>query len=62
MVEAAQIKIAIADTDSGRPTDVRNRMFDPLLTTKAVGKGIGLGLAIARQMIEKTSGQHRRLY
>lgn len=33
------------------PEPVRSQIFDHLLTTKAVGKGIGLGLSIAQQII-----------
>ncbi len=35
---------------------VKSKIFDHLFTTKAVGKGIGLGLAIARQIVEETHG------
>jgi len=35
---------------------VKNRIFDHLFTTKDVGKRTGLGLAIARQIVEEKHG------
>jgi PAS domain S-box-containing protein len=43
--------ISIADTGTGIPDGVRDRVFDPFFTTKPVGKGTGQGLAIARSVI-----------
>ena len=45
-VENKQVKIAIADNGKGMSQEVKARIFDHLFTTKAVGKGTGLGLTI----------------
>lgn len=45
------VEIAIADTGCGIPAAVRDRVYDPFFTTKAVGKGTGQGLAIARSIV-----------
>ncbi len=37
----------IADTGIGIDSDIINRIFDPFFTTKPVGKGTGMGLAMA---------------
>lgn len=44
-------EISIEDSGSGIPDDIRARIFNPFFTTKAVGKGTGQGLAIARSIV-----------
>ncbi|MBW4513361.1 MAG: AAA family ATPase [Scytonematopsis contorta HA4267-MV1] len=52
-----QVQICIRDNGKGMTEDIKARIFDHLFTTKAVGKGTGLGLVIARQIVvEKHSG------
>jgi signal transduction histidine kinase len=47
----------IADNGIGMSEQVKQKIFDHLFTTKAVGKETGLGLAIAQQIIvEKHNG------
>ena len=48
------IEMEIADTGQGIPQEVIGKIFDPLVTTKA--KGIGLGLAVCRTIIERHEG------
>lgn len=51
------VLIKIADTGSGIPEEVSDRIFDQFFTTKEVGKGTGQGLAICRSIIvEKHKG------
>jgi signal transduction histidine kinase len=45
--------IKIADNGIGIPERVKQRLFEPLFTTKTVGKGTGLGLSIAHQIVVK---------
>ena len=53
-------EIRVADTGTGVPQRVRERIFDPLFTTKPVGKGTGQGLAIARSIVvDKHGGEIR---
>jgi signal transduction histidine kinase len=50
------VNISIADNGKGMSAAVKQQIFDHLFTTKAVGKGTGLGMAIARQIVEEKHG------
>ena len=47
-------EILVRDDGPGVPSDLRQRVFEPLITTKA--KGTGLGLPICRQIVERHGG------
>ncbi|MBN2021695.1 MAG: response regulator [Pirellulales bacterium] len=49
-------EIRVRDTGCGIPRDIRERVFNPFFTTKAVGKGTGQGLAIARSVVVEEHG------
>lgn len=48
--------VRIADNGSGIPPDKINQIFNPFYTTKAPGKGTGLGLFIVKQVVERNKG------
>jgi signal transduction histidine kinase len=48
----ASITIRITDNGIGMTEQIKQRLFEPLFTTKPSDKGTGLGLSIARQIIE----------
>jgi PAS domain S-box-containing protein len=50
------VEISIADTGNGIKKEHRNRIFDPLFTTKDVGKGTGLGLSVSYGIVTKHGG------
>ncbi|MCP4744602.1 MAG: response regulator [Desulfobacteraceae bacterium] len=50
------VEISISDTGCGIPEENINRIFDPFFTTKDVGKGTGLGMNIAFNIIKKHKG------
>ena len=45
------VRIVIADDGPGMPPEVRDRVYDPFFTTKAVGKGTGQGLSLAHAVV-----------
>jgi PAS domain S-box-containing protein len=51
------IEIAVADSGPGIPGDVRDRLFEPFVSTKA--NGMGLGLSICRSIVEAHGGRLR---
>lgn len=52
--EANHLEVAVTDTGTGIATENLNRIMEPLYSTKA--RGLGLGLAIARAILEKNRG------
>ncbi|MCK5099682.1 MAG: PAS domain-containing protein, partial [Desulfobacteraceae bacterium] len=50
------VKITISDTGSGIAEENISKIFDPFFTTKPVGKGTGLGMNIAYNIIKKHKG------
>jgi two-component system, NtrC family, sensor kinase len=51
------VEIAVADTGGGISPDNLGRIMEPLYSTKA--RGLGLGLAIARSILDKNKGSLR---
>ncbi|QIK66538.1 ATP-binding protein [Nocardioides sp. HDW12B] len=49
----AGVVVEIADTGPGMPPEVVERAFEAFFTTKDVGQGTGLGLDIARRVVEE---------
>ncbi|HUT42847.1 MAG TPA: ATP-binding protein, partial [Desulfobacterales bacterium] len=50
------VEIKIGDTGSGIDKENLSRIFDPFFTTKDVGKGTGMGLNVAYNIIKKHKG------
>ena len=61
VIEARQadgaVEVAIRDSGTGIPPESLSRIMEPLYSTKA--RGLGLGLAIARSILEKNQGSLR---
>ncbi len=49
------IAVTVSDNGAGVPVDLRDNLFDPFVTTKS--KGMGLGLTISRAIISSHHGE-----
>jgi two-component system NtrC family sensor kinase len=55
--ERDEFVIEVRDDGPGIPADILPQIFEPFSTTKDVGKGVGLGLAISRSIVERHRGR-----
>lgn len=53
----SEIELQVRDDGMGIPPELMPKIFEPFTTTKEVGKGVGLGLAVSRGIIERHSGR-----
>jgi signal transduction histidine kinase len=51
------VQISVSDTGYGIKKNKKDKIFWPFFTTKGEGKGIGLGLAISKRIIEDYGGK-----
>jgi PAS domain S-box-containing protein len=49
-------ELAVEDSGSGMPPEVRARLFEPFFTTKGRGRGTGLGLYLSYDVVQKHGG------
>jgi two-component system sensor kinase FixL len=52
---AGQVRISVADTGSGIAPEIAEHLFQPFMTTKR--QGMGVGLSISRTIIEAHGGR-----
>jgi len=50
------VAIAIKDSGSGMTEEVKSKIFNPFFTTKPIGKGTGMGLAISYSIVTEKHG------
>jgi two-component system, NtrC family, sensor kinase len=56
-LNAGEVQIEVRDDGVGMPPEVLANMFEPFFTTKEHGRGLGLGLAISRNIVDRHGGK-----
>jgi two-component system cell cycle sensor histidine kinase/response regulator CckA len=56
MPAADYVLVEVADTGTGIPAEIIDKIFDPFFSTKEVGKGTGLGLSTVYGIVKQTGG------
>ncbi|MDW4500357.1 ATP-binding protein [Sulfitobacter sp. D35] len=51
------VAVSVSDNGPGVPEQIARRIFDPLFTTKEVGKGTGVGLAFCHRVVAAHGGE-----
>jgi two-component system cell cycle sensor histidine kinase/response regulator CckA len=54
--EAEYVVCEVADTGTGIPKDILEKIWEPFFSTKEVGKGTGLGLSMVYGIVKQTGG------
>lgn len=54
--EESGVVVKVSDSGSGIPDDMKDRLFDPFVTSKEAGRGTGLGLSVCATMLEEVGG------
>jgi signal transduction histidine kinase len=57
LFDTRTVELTVSDDGPGVPAALRSRLFEPFTTTKEVGKGTGLGLAVCRGLVEGAGGR-----
>jgi len=55
--DSGMVTATISDTGCGIQTSMLEQIWDPFFTTKEVGKGVGLGLAVSYNIIKRHGGE-----
>lgn len=55
-LDETQVSILIRDNGCGMSKEIQDRIWEPFFTTKEVGKGVGLGLALTYNIVKRHGG------
>src|SRR5271165_7030398 len=54
---SSDVQIEVRDDGVGMPPEILEKLFEPFFTTKEHGRGLGLGLAISRNIVDRHAGK-----
>ncbi len=57
LMDQGRAKVTVSDNGLGVTTELKKRIFEPFFSTRDEGKNVGLGLPVARAMIEDLGGR-----
>lgn len=55
------VELVVQDNGPGVPAELRGEIFEPLFTTREASQGTGLGLSLARDIVQGDFGGHLEL-
>jgi PAS domain S-box-containing protein len=56
-VDNSQVSILVRDNGCGMSKEIQDRIWEPFFTTKEVGSGVGLGLALTYNIVKRHGGE-----
>ncbi|HET6387842.1 ATP-binding protein [Hyphomicrobium sp.] len=56
VIEGEELIVSVRDNGTGIDPKIQNQIFDPFFSTKDVGEGMGLGLAVSHRIIANHGG------
>ena len=57
MTATGMVEVEVRDTGAGIPTELKERVYEPFVTSKPLGEGTGLGLFVCHNIVTSLDGE-----